>query len=648
MAAAAALAIFELAFAIAGMSAAWATWAAVCLSVPWLPHAWLIFPEMPAALVVAGAAWWLWAPLSVRPGVWIWRGAAIALLPWLHTKFIVLLAFLTSYLALRLWRQGRGRTAIAALGLPIAVSLALWVFSFYRMYGVLDPQAPYGSFTQLQVRMANIPRGVLGLLFDQKFGLLIYAPVYALAAAGCFWMLRDRATRVFALQLLALAAVFVASTTRFYMWWGGSSAPARFLVPALPLFAPMIAVAFDRARGFAGRSVFWTACGIGVFIAAAGLAEPRRLFSDPHGYSFLLGLLQNGAPLVESLPTFTNEDWRTPSGELALWIPAALAGVAAMVVAGRRRIDLGSTGLAAIAVSTFVVVASLLAGGRLVDDRAAVAQRGAAQLAGAYDGDRLWAIDWRGPSRLSEAVQRELATIAALRTPPADGRPRAGDATLGPFQLPPGRYSTRVWFDGRRSSNGEAIVLAGPRVPIARTPLAENPTPFEFDLPVTTAVRVGVAGDDAAAHLQRVDVAPIAIVPRHLRPRVKPQDIGPVEGHPGAFAVYVDEHARPEGPFFWTLGTRRTTVVVAPAGGQHLRLTLHVGANAGQVGLTVDGRDHSLALAADETRQVEVPVEGRSLVHISVGASSSFRPADVDPKSSDTRWLGCQVRLEVR
>jgi hypothetical protein len=30
----------------------------------------------------------------------------------------------------------------------------------------------------------NIPRSLLGLAFDQKFGLLVYAPIYAVVAWG--------------------------------------------------------------------------------------------------------------------------------------------------------------------------------------------------------------------------------------------------------------------------------------------------------------------------------------------------------------------------------------------------------------------------------------------------------------------------------
>ena len=164
-----ALAIFDLAALLAGPATAWLAWAAICLTVPFVPHSWLIFPEMPGALLVAWAALWLYAPLPARSRTWIWRGAALALLPWLHTKFVILLAAAAAALLVRLWRTPRAAAALAA---PIIVSVALWIGSFYLLYGVFDPQIPYGDFPKLYVLAANIPRGVLGLLFDQKFGLL--------------------------------------------------------------------------------------------------------------------------------------------------------------------------------------------------------------------------------------------------------------------------------------------------------------------------------------------------------------------------------------------------------------------------------------------------------------------------------------------
>ncbi len=175
----AALAIFDLAALLAGPADGVAGWAATCLTVPFVPHSWLIFPEMPGALLVAWAALWLYAPLPARSRTWIWRGAALAMLPWLHTKFVILLAAMIAALLLRLWRMPRAAAALVDAGRSCR-----WRCGSARsivLYGVFDPQVPYGDFPKLYVLAANIPRGVLGLLFDQKFGLLVYAPIYLLA-----------------------------------------------------------------------------------------------------------------------------------------------------------------------------------------------------------------------------------------------------------------------------------------------------------------------------------------------------------------------------------------------------------------------------------------------------------------------------------
>ena len=54
------------------------------------------------------------------------------------------------------------------------MSSAAWLLFFYAFYGEFNPEAPYGDYTRLYVLARNIPRGLLGLLVDQKFGLLFY------------------------------------------------------------------------------------------------------------------------------------------------------------------------------------------------------------------------------------------------------------------------------------------------------------------------------------------------------------------------------------------------------------------------------------------------------------------------------------------
>src|SRR5207247_8901272 len=126
--------------------------------------------------------------------------------------------------------------------------------------------------------------GLIGLLFDQKFGLLFYSPIYLVAIAGAWLMVRQPETRYLGAVLIATVVLFSGSSSRLYMFWGGASAPARFLVPILPCLAPLIAVAVASARSASARALIglWLVMGVGV--AVAGIAWPSRLllFSDPH------------------------------------------------------------------------------------------------------------------------------------------------------------------------------------------------------------------------------------------------------------------------------------------------------------------------------------------------------------------------------
>ena len=158
------------------------------------------------------------------------------------------------------------------------------------------------------------------------------------------------------------------------------------------------------------------------------------------------------------------------------------------------------------------------------------------------------------------------------------------------------------------------------------------------------------ASDSAsAASAQQVDIVAESIVPRRLRPTVDAHAIEPIEGRPGALIVYADDETYPEGGVYWTRGTDAGTVYVAPAGASMLALTLHVGPVDGAVRVTVDGHEHSVTMSRDQTQRIELPLTpANQFVPVVVQAPGSFRPSDHEPGSTDRRWLGCQVRIELR
>ena len=180
-------------------------------------------------------------------------------------------------------------------------------------------------------------------------------------------------------------------------------------------------------------------------------------------------------------------------------------------------------------------------------------------------------------------------------------------------------------------------------------PLA-NPATLPFDLPAQIGVWLVLSEGSSARAVHEVQIVPISIVPRSRRVDVQPRAIEAINGRPGAYLVYANDESYPEGGVFWTRAANRGEVVVAPAGASQLVLTLHVGPiDQGVVSLTVAGRNLDAVMGPDETRQVVVDVPaGAELVPIAVQAPGFFRPASVDPKSTDTRALGAQVRVELR
>jgi hypothetical protein len=643
----AAMAIFDLAFAIAGPAAAAITWVAVCLTVPFVPHGWLIFPEVPATLIIAWAALWLWKPAAQSAATWLWRGTVLATLPWLHTKFIVFLVLLGPALLVRTWRRPR---AAAAFSMPIAVSIAAWLGFFYAIYGSVNPEAPYGDYPRINVLMRNVPRGLLGLFFDQKFGLLIYGPIYAFAIAGCWTMLRRSDLRWLAAALLLVIAAHVGSTTRLYMWWGGSSAPARFLVPILPCLAPMIAVAAAELRSAAWRALLWAALAVSVAVAAAGVGWPQRLllFSDPHGRARLLELVEGAAPLTYLMPTFTEENWRRPFAELAAWLAAAALAWCAVAFVRRRMNMRSAVWLGTIGGLTFLIPVGLLASSLSPASREAAAHGGIRDLLFRYDAQRLRAVDYSRFRRLDERGVLDSSVTMVNRPRLAAAAPQR--IIAGPFTLPPGSYEARVWFADTRPREGEIRVSSSDRAVFGRSsgPFG-NPAIVAFQLPVAMGrLTVDALTPAIAAAAVRVELAPKAVVPPHLRDSAPVRAVESIDGHPGAFIVYVNEHTYPEGGVFWTRGTGAGSVLVSAPGASRLILTLHTGPQPREVNVAVAGVERQVSIDAGATVDLPVAVpQGLRLIPVTVQSSGFFRPAEIDPSSTDNRGLGCQVRITV-
>ena len=445
------------------------------------------------------------------------------------------------------------------------------------------------------------------------------------------------------------------TSARLYMWWGGSSAPARFLVPVVPLLAPALAAAFARLRGGLVAVHVWLALAVSLFVSAISLVDLTQpiLFSNPHGVARLAEMFRAGSPLPTALPTFTEENWVAPLGRLGLWFAAALitAGCA-WLVSRRNARSIRTTVFWPLFVeaSVFLLAGSILVGSYGAEARAESIRHGRFGLLEAFDTDARRAFDYRAGALAKMTPQQWLdVTRLTFRLDPSEAPDPQGRLTEG-LTLPPGTYQVSVAFEDGVPRQGDLLAALGGGSVLSRAPAPLSAvTTIRVAMPIAVP-RLWVQMSDApsAAAARRVDIIPEAIEPAGRRRQAQVRRVESIAGRPDAYLAYVNDGAFPEGGVFWTRGTTEADVLVAPAGAPFVNLTLHLGPAGGEVKVRVNGTLIPVVLNGGETRVVPVPVPaGSQVLALSVQSATSFRPSDVDKGSTDTRELGCQVRIEV-
>ena len=461
--------------AIGDRRGAWLTWAAIVLTPTFLVQGVTIFPDGPGALATAAAIWLLMrlGGPGAPPSTVAIAGVSVLLaaLPWLHTRFAVLAAVLGVALLSRLLRSqhGQGRVRrIAAFAAVPAFSAAAWFGFFYVSYGSFDPTAPYGSPAGDR-SIAFAPGGIGGLLFDQQFGIVAFAPVLLAALAGSVAALRSP-WRSVAIAAFVASIGYLAATGTYWMWWGGVPAPpARFLTAILPVAALPVAIAWHRSSGAARLlmmlALIWSAA---VTAAVVVVDRGALLWSVRDGQAAWLNWLGPVVNLPRGWPSFF---WELTPGvvrtewpfalHVMLWV-GAIASAAAATTAICRRV--GQPLVAPIAACGLIVAAmTAIQGGWLLNRTAGLdpARSQLRAVAAIARGDRLDAI---GPL----FVRRATASSMLIR---AEEPPRFRPETpVAVFQrVAPGAYEVTVWLARPRS--GELIVRDGARE-MRRFPLA--------------------------------------------------------------------------------------------------------------------------------------------------------------------------------
>lgn len=306
----------------------WA-WTTLALTPPFLVASGHIYPEVPALLASLVGVWAI-RGIPRRP----WAAGTVvvstaALLFLLKERFIPLALGLLLWAAVSLARRARWALVWAAAGIALVAALVMLAANTYTLF-------PYLATFRLRTLLRwnqSMGIAVLGLLADQEFGLLFYAPAWVLVAPGipALWRRQREAT----LGLLGLvgAYMFVLMFYRWMQWDAGWTPPPRFILAVVPLLLPFLAEGLERlrGRGLALVHTLWLVWGASIAWCLA--LVPFWRYNTLSGRSTLLRLAgrELGLDLARFLPSL-----RAPTRWT--WVVLAAGGLilAALTVRATR------------------------------------------------------------------------------------------------------------------------------------------------------------------------------------------------------------------------------------------------------------------------------------------------------------------------
>ena len=604
---------------------AWVGVIGVFASAPFLFHTFTIYPDGIGALMVMIGMWLIVQLLEDDvPGQpqLAAAGAALAVLPWLHTRFALLAAALGLVAVALLFTKPVRPTRMAAfLALPV-IAAAAWFAYFWIIWGTPSPLAPYGRDTETSA--SYISRGLAGLAFDQQFGVLTTAPIYAIAIAGWWGLVRQRAK--LALVLLLVALPYVVSVSTYAMWWGGTSAPARFLGALLPLAAIAIAYAWEKYPRLRIATLL-------LLLGSIALIVPR--------------LAEDGGRLVFSSRNVfdATAQWLSPTVDLALALPSvhrdgpgaaivdALPWLLAIFVIGGESIAVWMTGAGRAAAWTLVafsaaamVMFAVTISWMLEDAQPVTRDR---SILAALHGQRPMHRTFIDLSRAAL-----LSPDGFLRRMQVEVVAQDDGALWRAARVPAGDYELAA-ADG---SQGARVAVTVNRA----DPLLESAVaPFQLRIPVAVWSLSVRADGPAGLRIRPVQVAPAVNADGRYAMRAA--------RYGRARVFFFDERAYPEPTGFWTRGEGRATIVIDAddaARTSGLPLTLTAGAAATTIGISVGDWSRSYSLTPGQRREITLPAlsEARAWV-VDIHSGPGFRPFEREPGNTDVRLLAAWFEI---
>ena len=225
--------------------AAFGAWLCCAFTIPGIVYMDQLYPEIPAALLTILGVRQIWKLVEgrVERGSMFWLhcllfGLNLTLLIALKTRYLPIAGMLgVAWFACFIREYLRGIQRIwGVIGLLVAGGMG---FGILRL---VDTFVFNGSFWERlrdidfmiwMISGHNSLYAAIGLLFDQEYGLLTYAPLYIAALLGIGMLKRKKFRATW--PLLGVLAANYAVIALWPLWHAAPTPPARYLLPVLPV-----------------------------------------------------------------------------------------------------------------------------------------------------------------------------------------------------------------------------------------------------------------------------------------------------------------------------------------------------------------------------------------------------------------------------
>ncbi len=202
----------------------------VGITFPVVTYSGLLFPDLAAAVAFAI----LYRSIIQKRGGILPPTLAIAAVVWFNSRYVLPAVFLAGWELVSLPSRRTRRLLIPS---ALAASLAFMAWCNLRWFGSPSPFAAWHGMPHM-TSLSNLIPGTLGVLVDQQYGALVWAPVLLLFPIGLA-VLAKRSVKE-AVAVIALGGLTVGPGLLIAQWYAGWSPAARFFVPVL---GPLMLVA---------------------------------------------------------------------------------------------------------------------------------------------------------------------------------------------------------------------------------------------------------------------------------------------------------------------------------------------------------------------------------------------------------------------